>query len=154
MRHRIYDPCVGGGVEQAAPGGRARAKKGAQMVLVVEDHPSVRDVMMRVLQDGGFDAVGAKGPNEALALAHGCEPIELLVVDVVLPGMNGPELAGRIRELHPDASVLFVSGYGLEELRDRGVHVIDGQLLEKPFAPAALVDAVHGTLAERVQRGA
>jgi len=124
------------------------------MVLVVEDHAVVRDVMLRSLQDGGFETVGARSPNEALALAHDCEPIELLVVDVVLPDMNGPELAGRIRELHPDVSVLFVSGFGLEDLNERGVQGLGGQLLQKPFTPTTLLDAVHHTLAERVRRGA
>jgi CheY-like chemotaxis protein len=95
---------------------------------MVEDSDIVRGVLMRVIGDGGYDVVAAEDSEVALALLASEEPFDLLLSDIVLPGMNGVDLAARIQELQPSIRVLFMSGYPRE-------HRVDpDRLLAKPFS--------------------
>ena len=118
-------------------------------ILLVEDEPVLREIAARVLVRAGFDVTTAADPGEAIIAAEtGPEPFDLLLTDVVMPGMRGPELARRLRNSRPDLRVLLASGYA-EEIVDSDRH--EDPLLAKPFSPETLlaaVDAVMGPIDE------
>lgn len=117
--------------------------------LVVEDQDAVRLLVSKVLRTMGWRTVVAGGTAEALA-AVADEPVELVVTDVSLGDGSGLVLARRLREVHPDAKVLYMSGHGSGELRAQaaaaGVPVPGSEpgegVLAKPFELAELRDAV------------
>jgi DNA-binding NtrC family response regulator len=117
--------------------------------LLVEDEPGLRDIAQRVLVRAGFDVTAAAGPDEAiLAAASMVEPPDLLLTDVVMPGMRGPELATHLRRTRPGLRVLLVSGYAEEIVeggRDDSV-----PFLAKPFSAESLLTAVDAALASPV----
>ncbi len=114
----------------------------AARILLVEDEANVRRLMASVLRYAGYSVVEMANAEEALCLtAHAAGPFDLLVTDVVLPGVSGPELVSKLRGDSPDLAVLYVSGYS----RGR----TDVGYLEKPFGPTALLDAVGERLHSR-----
>jgi len=118
-------------------------------VLVVEDDDLVRSLTQRLLEAAGYDVLGARSGAEALDLvrARGAQ-IDLLLTDVVMPGIHGHELARESQKLQPGLATLFTSGFSDDAAADYvGAEV--GHLLPKPFSPEALVDAVRQALAER-----
>jgi CheY-like chemotaxis protein len=118
---------------------RAAAPSGRRTVLLVEDDAAVRRLAARVLRNAGWTVLVAKDPAGALTTAATeSQTIDLLITDVVLPSINGGELAERLRALRPGLPVLFMSGYAPEELVASGALPAGGQLLRKPFVPAAL----------------
>lgn len=118
-------------------------------VLLVEDEEGVRNLVARILRRLGHQVFVAADSDQALKLIsdHAGE-IELLVTDVIMPGLSGDELAERVRALKPDVKVLFMSGYTGTVLCDRGVH--DEQLLQKPFTPQELNARVAAILDGKV----
>jgi PAS domain S-box-containing protein len=113
-------------------------------ILLVEDEPVLRDIAQRVLVRAGFDVTAAAGPGEAIIAAEtGPEPFDLLLTDVVMPGMRGPELARRLRNSHPELRVLLASGYA-QEIVDSDRH--EDPLLPKPFSPETLLAAVDAVM--------
>jgi CheY-like chemotaxis protein/anti-sigma regulatory factor (Ser/Thr protein kinase) len=125
------------------PVGQPSADPG-RTVLLVEDEESVRHVLVRELRLAGYTVLEAADAREALPLGeHYTEPIDLLVTDVVMPGMKGPDLARKLLRARPDMRVLFISGYS-EAITLEG----NGQpnLLRKPFSPAELTQKVGETL--------
>ena len=117
---------------QDAPRGALRdegdAVGGRETVLLVEDEEVVRHLTTEMLERQGYRVLAAADPHEALAVT---EPWDVLVTDVVMPGMNGPELAERLASSRAGMAVLFMSGYSGDALAERGR--LDGDLLEKPF---------------------
>ncbi|MCX5660775.1 MAG: PAS domain S-box protein [Planctomycetota bacterium] len=142
---RIYFPAVAEPAEapprQAAVMPTAR---GDGSLLLVEDEPSVRDVVARVLREAGYRLMEAGSASEALELA--AEPgfaIDVLVTDVVMPGLSGPELARRMSRMIPGLKVLFITGYPGRQLEPHGVaDLSESAVLSKPFSAAELVAAV------------
>jgi PAS domain S-box-containing protein len=116
-------------------------------VLLVDDEAGVRMVAGRALTRAGHDLVLAGSGQEALDLLDAEQPIDLLITDLAMPGMNGLELAERVHERHPDVPVLYISGYADQVLAS--VRPADGsfEVLEKPFTPAALTARVAKALA-------
>jgi DNA-binding response OmpR family regulator len=125
---------------------RERGRGRGETILVVEDDEQVRGVTERILRDHGYRVLEAAGGDAALSLAAD-DPIgiDLLISDVVMPGMNGPDLAARLRELRPSMRVLHMSGYtsgiGGPDRRDELP-----ELIEKPFTAAELVARVRALL--------
>jgi len=121
--------------------------RGQEVVLVVEDDDVVRQVAREALELSGFTVLVA--PHGAQAVAT-CEthrgPIHIVVTDVVMPGIDGPELARRVSSLRPDARVLFVSGYTDDQISHHGVLAEGIAFLQKPFTPDALVRKVREVL--------
>jgi CheY-like chemotaxis protein len=113
----------------------------ADVVLVVEDEASVRSFCCTVLRRFGYRVLEAAGPIEALNTLHQApEPVQLVLTDVTMPGMNGKEMVKRIdRDVQPDVKVLYMSGY--TESREPGL-----DLLEKPFTSADLLKRVRAAL--------
>ncbi len=108
-------------------------------ILVVEDEPLVRNMVVRILRGEGYEAVTADNGEQALAIARESLP-DVLLTDVVMPQMGGRELALTLRKDHPDLPVLFMSGYP-EELGERE-RLPDVRFLAKPFTAAALLAAI------------
>jgi two-component system, cell cycle sensor histidine kinase and response regulator CckA len=109
----------------------------AETVLVVDDHSLVLTTLVCTLLHGGFQVLSASSGEEALAIAsQPGQPIHLLICDLILPGMQGSELARRISKLHPQMRCLFITG-----LPDhpRITDDITASLLAKPFLPHVLI---------------
>ncbi|RZU51085.1 PAS domain S-box-containing protein [Krasilnikovia cinnamomea] len=122
---------------------RPTAHGNGERVLVVDDDETVRELMVRILDRNGYKPVPAADPEGALKLAD--EPFDLLLTDVLMPQMSGPELAQRIKDRQPDIPVLFVSGY---TDGNAGVgRATGGILLHKPFTTDSLLDSVQEALA-------
>jgi PAS domain S-box-containing protein len=141
---RVYLPMTS--ARPAAPAGGAAAPPAGsgELVMVVEDEASVRQVAARALADAGYQVLEAEGGPEALRLAASTDRrLALLLTDVVMPGMGGRELAGRMMELRPGTPVLYTSGYTDGEILRRGLLEPGVAFVAKPFTAEALVRAVR-----------
>jgi two-component system, cell cycle sensor histidine kinase and response regulator CckA len=123
---------------ESAPPGRAT-------ILLVEDQPEVRRFTAGLLQQHGYEVAEAASAEEALSQFAG-QPIDLVLTDVRLPGMNGCELAAALRSRNPGARVLFMSGYAEEMLTGQTRAIRGAAVIQKPFRPAALADKVREVL--------
>jgi len=120
---------------------------GSETVLVVEDEDAVRSLTRMILEQGGYRVLEAADASEALSVnAKLAEPIDLLLSDVVMPRMSGPQLAAQMQEEQPDLKVLFISGHADETIVHHGVLDPDTELLVKPFSVNELLARVHGVL--------
>ena len=127
--------------------------RGDETLLVVEDQAEVRHLAMEVLESYGYKVLGAAGGPDALQL---CEiytgPIQMIVTDVVMPGMTGPELAAKLIALRPHIKVLFMSGYADKLIADEGAFAGNMAYLQKPFSPHSLAAKVRETLGPRTPK--
>ncbi len=124
---------------------------GGGTVLLAEDDEGVRDFVGEVLRASGWTVVTAASPTEALAsAARQSLAIDLLVTDVVMPGMNGGELADKLVAMRPGLRVLFITGYDDEDVATRGLIGPGRECLSKPFTPAQLRSRVQALLAGSV----
>jgi PAS domain S-box-containing protein len=120
--------------------------RGASTVLVVEDEPAVRQFAVEVLAGSGHRMLQAANAEEALLESTRYSlPIDLLLTDMVMPGINGLDLAGRIRAIHPETRVLLVSGYS-EVLTAEGKLEAGFHYLQKPYTPESLTRTVERIL--------
>lgn len=118
-----------------------------ERVLVVEDEPLVARVTQRLLANLGYEASTVAGPQQALErLAAGTEDIDLLLTDLVMPGLSGAELAVRLREERPALRVLFMSGYSAEALVETLGTRRAPPFLQKPFSAPELARAVRAAI--------
>jgi PAS domain S-box-containing protein len=145
---RIFLPQVRDGVPAQAPETvRRMVARRDGVILLVEDEFSVRALMKESLAREGYEILEASDPREALKIAEErAGALDLVVTDVIMPTMSGPELAGRIRERRPSIPVLFVSGYPEDELGPEAALSEGTEFLAKPFTPADLSDRVRRIL--------
>ncbi|CAN5295656.1 hypothetical protein BH11PLA2_BH11PLA2_28770 [soil metagenome] len=147
---KIYLPRV----EQAASAGKSRlglgpAPRGTETILLAEDEDGVRALTLLALRMCGYVVLEAKNGDEALRLAQKFgEPIDLLVTDVVMPGMGGRRLAEQMQLLQPKIKVLYLSGYTDDAVIRHGILQDQVNFLQKPFAPLALSHKVRAVLAQ------
>jgi len=129
-----------------APPARPAAR--GELVLVVEDEEQVRTVAARALAEAGYRVLLAESGERALEMVrqNGNRPV-LALVDVVMPGLGGSELAEELARVVPETRVLFTSGYTDGEILRRGLLDPGAAFLAKPFSPEALVRAVHASIA-------
>jgi CheY-like chemotaxis protein len=119
-------------------------------VLVVDDQRFARRVAYRVLSEAGYRVLEAQDGEEALdALSIARGRVDLIMIDVVMPGMDGVELAARIWEGWPDMRVLFTSGHAAEILMRHGLSYLDVPFLAKPFTRDECLAKVHEALERR-----
>src|SRR4029079_7117917 len=104
-----------------------------QAVLLVEDDPSVRLLIGEVLSELGYRAIEASDANAAIRVLESSQPIDMLISDVGLPGMNGRQLAEGAREYHPNVPILFVTGYAENAAIRAGFIGTDMAMISKPF---------------------
>jgi two-component system cell cycle sensor histidine kinase/response regulator CckA len=116
-------------------------------ILLVEDDPDVGRKLTKVLRREGYRVLWADHPAEAVRIARtAAEPLDLVVTDVVLPEMSGPEVAEHIVALRPGTRVLYVSGYLGETVLEPGEAIFGEGLLLKPFSPVELVSRIRSIL--------
>lgn len=116
-------------------------------ILIVEDDPATLEVTRRLLQRSGFRILEAEHAGAALAtLGNEQEHVDLVLTDVMMPGMSGVELASRIGERWPTLPVVMMSGYSDAEVRAKGALGRQRSLIEKPFTAAGLLSAVEAAL--------
>jgi PAS domain S-box-containing protein len=146
---KIYLPRVAEPSERsagAAPTGAQRSR-GTETVLLAEDEPPVRAVARQVLERHGYTVLEAPSAESALDIATRYSgTIHLLLTDVIMPGMNGRELATRLAGLRPEARVIFMSGYTDDAVTRHGVLEPGSTYLQKPFTPDAIARKVREVL--------
>ena len=145
---KVYLPRVDEPAEpEVARPAPAEVRGGTETVLVVEDAASVRMVTRQVLERHGYAVLEAPNGDTALRLAakhHGA--IDLLLTDVVMPGLSGRQLAEQLAQLRPSMKVLYVSGYGENAVVHHGILEPGVAYLQKPFTPETLARRVRDTL--------
>jgi signal transduction histidine kinase/ActR/RegA family two-component response regulator len=115
---------------------------GRETVLIVEDESAVCDLAAEFLRSAGYSVITAPDGKEALSIARKSRaPIHVLLTDVVMPGMRGPELAEKLKLLHPEIKVVYMSGY-LDYAEGDGEFLADGHFLQKPYSRESLVNTV------------
>jgi len=125
----------------------AEVVEGGERVLVVEDDAKLRDSLSRLLTGFGFEVMTASNGTEAMALVRGLEvPLDVVITDLVLPSASGREVAKDVRRIHPDAAVVFMSGYPDEKIEAQGVQRSDESFVQKPFRPRQLLRAIQRAL--------
>ncbi len=122
------------------------------VILVVEDEPVLLQVTMAMLVKSGYTVLGANGPEQALEMAAGyAGDIHLLLTDIIMPNMNGRELARRLQELRPNLRYLYMSGYTADVLAPHGVLDDGALILEKPFTKQTMANKVKEALGVRLR---
>lgn len=145
---KIYLPLVeqsGGSKEQTAT--LAQAQQGTETVLLIEDEPGVRTFAQHILTRNGYKVMCAENGEAAVRLMESLPgPLDLVVTDVVMPGMSGPEAAEIIRQVHPNTNIIYMSGYTNDAVLRHGILSDKIHFLQKPFSPTALANKVREVL--------
>ncbi|MEK6674056.1 MAG: ATP-binding protein [Planctomycetota bacterium] len=146
-RFDIYLPTVDAELTESGASGDVRTLRGTETILLCEDDEGVLDLTRTILEDHGYTVLAAGRGRKALQIAKKHEsPIHLLLTDVVMPDLNGRQLAERIRELKPDTRVLFMTAYsaGIRELSAE--HAESPHWIDKPFTTNILLRYVRNVL--------
>ena len=142
-----YLPLVDEPLSESVPRPPLRTVNGNEPVLIVEDDESARDLMRKALAPHGYSILEARDVWDALTIARSrSAPIDLLLTDIVMPDMNGPQLAQHIVTMHPKARVLYVSGFPQASIIGSGTVSERVSFLPKPFVPGALLASVREAL--------
>jgi two-component system, cell cycle sensor histidine kinase and response regulator CckA len=121
--------------------------KGTETILIVEDEAALRELARELLEANGYKVLEAERGDKAIQLVERSQtPIDLLLTDVVMPGIGGKQLAKRLLELRPGLHVLYMSGYTDDVITNRGVLPENTLLLPKPFTRAVLLRRVREAL--------
>ncbi|HUQ06689.1 MAG TPA: ATP-binding protein [Kofleriaceae bacterium] len=157
-RFEIRLPASGGVPSKSSeiriiPAALASSGRASHTILVVEDEPAVRGLVIRLLGREGYHVLSAPGPEDAIRLAAGHpHDIHLVLTDVVMPGMNGRRMFDEIKAVRPATRVVYMSGYDQDVLAPQGVLASSVRLLRKPFTAADLLRTVAEAL--RTENGA
>ena len=129
------------------------APGGSETILLVEDDPMVRDLVRQVLARRGYRVIVAESGIAALTLCQRADaPIDLLITDVVMAGMSGPDLCSRIESIVPGIGVLYISGYTGETIHHHGLAEEGVAFLQKPFTPQTLAEKTREVLDDSRRR--
>lgn len=120
--------------------------KGSETLLIADDEPVVLSLARNILAKHGYHVYPATDGKEALEVFRQHQAIDLLLTDVVMPAMSGPELAHEIKQEAKDLRCIFMSGYDPDQIRDKGAGDLGCDYLRKPFTPEALLRKVRNTL--------
>jgi signal transduction histidine kinase len=144
---KIYLPAA---PDQSAPAvvtARPTTVDGTETILLTEDQPEVRSIARAILTRHGYTVLSASSGAEALRiLAEYRDPIDLLLTDVVMPSMSGPDLTRHVQSTYPEIAVLFMSGYTDDTIVRHGVLETGVAFIQKPFTPAGLLRKVRDVL--------
>jgi two-component system, cell cycle sensor histidine kinase and response regulator CckA len=145
---KVYLPQAGEPDVPEDRGMETATETGSETILLVEDQPQVRAFAVAALRHYGYRVIEASNGDEALdAAARHSGEIQLLVTDIVMPGMNGIVLAERLTQVTRTLKTLFISGHAADAFAERGVLERDAAFLDKPFSPDALAQKVREVLA-------
>jgi two-component system, cell cycle sensor histidine kinase and response regulator CckA len=137
------DEALDGAVEAEAP---AR-KQGTETLLLVEDAEALRSMIHEILVDAGYVVLEAADPHEALARAEENRGrLDLVLTDVIMPGMYGPDLVKAVQAMDPGIGAVFMSGYTNEAVSRQGVLQPGTRFIQKPFTSEVLLDAIRDAL--------
>lgn len=146
----VYLPLIDGHNLQESAASREVMAGGSETLLVVEDNAGVRKMIMRMLSGLGYQILTAGSGTDALNVVRNYEgPIHALMTDMIMPGMNGVEVAERVKELRPEIKVLFASGYPEAHLTQSGINLGSRTLIRKPFSRSDLSLAIRELLDQR-----
>lgn len=137
---KIYLPAVADTVQKPRwTGDRPQKYLGTETVLLVEDEDVVRHLVCEILTSNGYNVLEAANGKKALSIcADYAETIDMLLTDVIMPGMSGGEIRDIVVKTRPDIRVLFMSGYTDDSVANLGVYNADSEFIEKPFTPEGL----------------
>jgi PAS domain S-box-containing protein len=145
---KVYLPRFSGdAVPQAVSGIHPALAAGSETILVVEDEAAIRQLTKIILQKAGYSVLLAESPVAAERMAGSHPgPIHLMLTDVVMPDMRGPELAERLLRQRPDLRVLYMSGYTDDAIAHHGMLDAGTEFLQKPFTPLGLMQKIREVL--------
>jgi two-component system, cell cycle sensor histidine kinase and response regulator CckA len=144
---KVYLPRADGELDARRAYSAPSSPRGRETILLVEDEEQVRTVTLSILRRQGYRVLAAPHPGAALLLAEDhAEAIELLITDVVMPQMSGPELAKRLAGARPAMKVLYMSGYTDDAVVRHGVLEAGVAFLQKPITPASLATKIREVL--------
>ena len=133
------------------PGAVPRDCRGT--VLIVEDEPAVRELAEVTLTEAGFHVLTAGNGLEGLQCVRAREPVDLIITDVIMPLMGGPEMVTQLRRTHPNQKVMYMSGYTADAINRCGELDPGIVFIEKPFTPAQFLQCVHEVITRRTGGG-
>jgi hypothetical protein len=143
----VYLPWAGPPAANPDSAPAAKGGSGRETILIVEDEPEVRRYAAEVLASLGYQVIQAESAGHALLLCEkSAVPIHLLLTDVVMPLLNGKELAARLKPLQPGMKVLYMSGYPDDGAASGGGDDRSDRFIHKPFGPQKLAEAVRAAL--------
>ncbi len=150
---KIYLPKV---EEKVVPASKHKVSleslKGKETIMLVEDEDAVRAMMSLTLKHYGYNILETPSPLEALIICEKHkEPIQMMVTDVILPEMNGRELAEKITSLYPEIKVIYISGYTDDVIVHHGMLDPDINFLEKPFTVSKLLSKIREVLDTKIE---
>ncbi|OLB77132.1 MAG: hypothetical protein AUI14_16930 [Actinobacteria bacterium 13_2_20CM_2_71_6] len=144
---KIYLPRTDDVAATDEPAPRVALTHGGETILLVEDEPEVRALLRRILDRHGYTVIEARDPDDALTrCARSPEAIHLLITDVVMPAVSGPQLVERIAAVRPGLNVLYISGYTDSTIVHHGILDAGVAFLQKPITPDALLRKVREVL--------
>ncbi len=148
---KVYLPAVEGSVEPPSWQSRRRPTRARdEVVLLAEDDQGVRMAVAKMLQKEGFNVLHASSGADALKRCQSYEGrIDVLLTDVVMPGMSGRELAIHVQAARPGIRIVYMSGYSEDMIGRHGILDIDENYLQKPFTSALLIDKIEQVLRKR-----
>ena len=143
----VFLPVADGAASPAGQPQRPQTSGGSETVLVVEDDDGIRAVIKRILERAGHRVLEATNGAEALRICDASgDSVDLVLSDIAMPEMQGPDLARRIRELHPRMAMLLMSGYAESASQQEGFLTDGVEFLGKPFSPDALTRKIRHIL--------
>ena len=146
---KIYLPRFKAGhIDAAVESEAAAPHRGTETVLLVEDEKAMLELAKEMLQRLGYAVLCAGTPQTAMRLLAGeySGPVHLLITDVVMPEMNGRELAKKLKPIQPNMKVLYMSGYTADVIAHRGVLEKGVNFIQKPFSMKSLAEKVRKAL--------
>jgi two-component system, cell cycle sensor histidine kinase and response regulator CckA len=149
---KIYFPRTQESVSPPQKTEEEEIPRGTETVLVVEDEPALRELTCVLLGDAGYTVLESSGVEDALETARDAQrKIDLLLTDIVMPRLDGRELANQMVSFRPDLKVLYMSGYTDDIIVHRGALTQETVLVQKPFTKRTLLQKVRETLDSRSQ---
>jgi DNA-binding NtrC family response regulator len=143
----IYVPRTDAIPEKSAHAERRDDRPASGTILVVEDEPAVRSALGRILVAGGYKVLSAENGTEALKLfGAGKDPVDLLITDLVMPGIGGRDLARQCSAIRDSLKVIYISGYTRDSLLSPQTFEEGTEFIEKPFTSDAILDRIARVL--------